>query len=153
MVFVILTGYLYGPVDGAVIGLCMGFLRDMLASTTLGIGMLILLYVGIFSSLIFSVRFHRRAALGFVQVILVTLIYKAVGHVFYYVVPLLMSHDYTYISLQSVIFDSVLPQIAVNLAISIPMILLLNFLGPYRKGLVRASDENRMSSEDVWQIK
>ena len=153
LVFVILTGYMYGTIDGAVIGFCMGFLRDMLSSTTLGIGMLLLLYVGIFSSILFSGRFHRRAALGFVQVALITLIYKAFGHLLRYVIPLLTSHDGNYLSFGSIVIDSILPQIAINLVVSIPIILLLRYLGPYRKGLVRKMDESGLSSEEVWRIR
>lgn len=153
MVFVILTGYLFGTVDGAVVGLSMGFLRDMLASTTLGIGMLILMYVGIFSSLLFLRKFHSRATLGFLQVILITFIYKAAGHFLYYFIPLLINGDHVYLSLNSILYDSILPQIAINLVISFPIILLLSYLGPYRKGEKRMAVEDKMASEEVWQIK
>lgn len=153
MVFVILTGYLFGTIDGAVIGFSMGFLRDMLSSTTLGIGMLILLYVGIFSSLLFSRKFHSRATLGFVQVILITLVYKVMGHVLYYFVPLLTGGDHMYLSTSTIIFNSILPQIAINLAVSLPMILLLTYLGPYRRGEKRIADGDRAASEEVWRIR
>jgi len=153
MVFVILTGYLFGTVDGAVIGFAMGFLRDMLASTTLGIGMLILLYVGIFSSLLFSKKYHSRATLGFVQVILITVVYKAMGHLLYYIVPYLTRGDHMYLSVNTIILNSILPQTAINLAISFPMILLLTYLGPYRRGEKRIANEDRIASEEVWQIR
>lgn len=153
MVFVILTGYLFGTMDGAVIGFAMGFLRDMLASTTLGIGMLILLYIGIISSLLFSKKFHSRAALGFVQVILITFVYKTLGHLLYYFVPLLTVGDHMYLSVSTIMIDSILPQTAINLAISFPMILLLSYLGPYRRGEKRIADEDRLASEEVWQIR
>ena len=153
MVFVILTGYLYGSVDGAVIGFAMGFLRDMLASTTLGIGMLLLLYVGIFSSLIFSKKFHSRATLGFIQVILITFIYKVLGHLLYYLIPRLTSGDRMYLPLSTIMLDSILPQIAINLAVSFPMILLLYYLGPYRRDEKRKADEDKMASEEVWRIR
>ena len=153
MVFVILTGYLFGTIDGAVIGFAMGFLRDMLASTTLGIGMLILLYIGIISSLLFSKKFHSRATLGFVQVILITFVYKSLGHLLYYFVPLLTAGDHMYLSVSTIMIDSILPQIAINLAISFPLILLLSYLGPYRRGEKRIADEDRLASEEVWQIK
>ena len=153
MVFVILTGYLFGTMDGAVIGLIMGFFRDMLASPTLGIGMLLLLYIGILSSVLFKKRFHSRISLGFVQVIIITLAYKMIGHSLYYFIPLIMEHDNTYLSFSSIVFDSVLPQIAINLIISIPMVLLMQYLGPYRKGVTRSLDGNRTSSEELWQIR
>jgi len=153
MVFVILTGYLYGTTDGAVVGLIMGFLRDMLASPTLGTGMLILLYAGIISSLLFSKRFHSRIALGFVQVFILTLAYKVIGHLLYYLVPLIMNHDNNYLPLSAIVLNSILPQILINLVISVPMILLLTYAGPYRKGVRRSLDDNRFSSEEVWQIR
>ena len=153
MVFVILTGYLFGTEDGAVIGFAMGFLRDMLASPTLGVGMLILLYVGIFSSLLFSRKFHSRATLGFIQVIFITIVYKAIGHMLYYFVPYLTGGDHMYLSVSTIILNSILPQTAINLAISFPMILLLSYLGPYRRGEKRIADEDRIASEEVWQIR
>lgn len=153
MVFVILTGYLFGTMDGAVVGFAMGFLRDMLASRTLGVGMLLLLYVGIFSSLLFSGKYHSRATLGFVQVVLITFIYKIAGHLLYYFVPLLTAGDHEYLSIGTILTDSILPQVAINLAISFPMILLLLYIGPYRRGEKRIADEDRMASEEVWQIR
>lgn len=153
MVFVILTGYLYGTVDGAIVGFCVGFLRDMLSSTTLGVGMLILMYIGIFSSLLFLRKFHSRVTLGFLQVILFTFIYKIAGHLLYYFVPLLTSGDHLYLSLNAIMNDSILPQIAINLVISFPIILLLSYLGPYRRGEKRMAVEDKMASEEVWQIK
>ena len=153
MVFVILTGYLFGPIDGAVIGLIVGFLRDMLASTTLGIGMMLLLYIGILSSILFSKQYHNRAALGFIQVILITLAYKVIGHFLFFSIPLLLEHDRSYLSVGKIVFDSILPQIAVNLLAAVPIILLLRFAGPYRKGYVRASEDRLSPREDAWQIR
>jgi len=153
MVFVILTGYLFGTLDGAVIGFSIGFLRDMLASRTLGIGMLIFLYIGIFSSLLFSKKFHSRATLGFVQVILITFIYKIAGHLLFYFVPLLTAGDHAYLPVNIVIFDSILPQVVINLAVSLPLILLLTYIGPYRRGEKRIADEDKMASEEVWRIR
>lgn len=153
MVFVILTGYLFGTMDGAVIGFSMGFLRDMLASTTLGIGMLIFLYIGIFSSLLFSKKFHSRATLGFVQVILITFVYKTAGHLLFYFIPLLTAGDHVYLPVSAVIFNSILPQMIINLAVSLPLILLLSYLGPYRRGEKRIADEDKMASEEVWRIR
>lgn len=153
MVFVILTGYLFGTLDGAIIGFCMGFLRDMLASTTLGVGMLILLYVGIFSSLLFSRQFHSRTTLGFIQVILITVIYKVIGHGINYFIPLLTANDRDYFSFGEIMLNSILPQIAINLAVSFPMILLLRYIGPYRVGAKRSSGEDRVNSEEVWRIR
>lgn len=153
MVFVIITGYLFGSTDGAVIGLIVGFLRDMLASSTLGIGMMLLLYVGILSSILFSKQYHSRVALGFIQVLLITLAYKIIGHFLFFVVPLILEHDRSYLSLGTIVFDSILPQAAVNLLAAVPVILLLRFAGPYRKGYVRTSEDRRNTREDAWQIR
>jgi len=153
MVFVILTGYLFGSTDGAVIGLIVGFLRDMLASSTLGVGMMLLLYIGILSSILFSRKYHSRVALGFLQVLLITLAYKIIGHVMFFAIPLVLEHDRSYLSLGTIVFDSILPQIAVNLLAAVPVILLLRFAGPYRKGYVRASEDRRSPKEETWQIR
>ena len=170
MVFVILTGYLFGTLDGAVIGLIMGVMRDVLASgpviflvsgengdmlstPALGVGMLLLLYIGIFSSVFFTKMFHRRLTLGFVQVLLITLIYKIVGHSIYYFIPLITNNDSDYLSFLSIMLDSILPQMAINLIISVPMIILLKFAGPYRKEYVRSSDFADKAAEELWQIR
>lgn len=153
MVCVILTGYLFGPTDGAVIGLIMGVLRDVLASPTLGIGMLLLMYVGLISSLLFTRIFHRKLTLGFVQVLIITLAYKIIGHTLYFLIPLIAKNDSEYLSLSSIVFDSILPQLAINLVISIPIILLLQYVGPYRKGFVRFSNDGGDSVEGIWQIR
>ena len=153
MVFVIITGYLFGSTDGAVIGLIVGFLRDMLASSTLGTGMMLLLYVGILSSILFSRQYHSRVALGFIQVLLITLAYKIIGHILFFAVPLVLEHDRSYLSLGTIVLDSILPQALVNLLAAVPIILLLRFAGPYRKGYVRASEDRRNPREDAWQIR
>jgi hypothetical protein len=170
MVFVILTGYLFGTLDGAVVGLITGVLRDVLASgpviflvsgkdgdmlstPAIGVGMLLLLYIGIISSILFTKMFHRRLTLGFVQVLLITLAYKIAGHSMYFFIPLITNNDSQYLSFQSIMLDSVLPQLAINLIVSVPMIILLKIAGPYRKGFVRPTDFMNRTAEELWQIR
>ncbi len=153
LVFVILVGYFFGPLDGAVVGLITGFLRDVLSGTTLGIGALLLMYAGLFGSLILSGKFHRRAVLGALQVFLITLGYKVIGHMIRFFFPLIMEHDSVYLSFRQVILDSILPQLAVNLVASVPLILLLTYVGPYRRGYIRQDEEQRSGMEELWRTK
>ncbi len=150
LVFVILSGYFFGKTDGAVVGLIMGVFRDILAGEHLGLGMMFLLYAGLMSAILFSKRFHRKLILAFLQVFIITLCYKVVGHLIYYVVPLMLEHDTVYFTFRHIVFDSVAPQLLLNLLVSIPLALLLKYLGPYNHGIKQEEDEQNPEKEGLW---
>lgn len=151
IVLVILTGYFFGALDGAIIGFFIGLLRDIMSGTVIGVGALAFLYVGVLSAVIFSKRFHSRISLAFVQVIIMTIIYKLIGHGFFWVKQILSNNPTRYLSVTTIVFDSILPQIGVNLLITFPLIILLKYFGPYRRDYIEK--KKQLEHEDrLWQI-
>lgn len=151
LVIVVLSGYFFKTFDGAVVGLTVGMIRDVLSGVTLGVGALVFFFIGIFSSLLFSRAFHSRAMLAILQVGIITLAYKSIGHLYAFFMPYLLRHDSMYLSFDKVVFDSILPQIAINLLISIPFIFLMKYLGPYRIGYKKAEKGDSVSTEELWR--
>lgn len=151
LVLVVLSGYFFKTIDGAVVGLTVGLIRDVLAGMTLGIGALLFFFIGILSSVFFSKAFHSRASLAILQIAIMTLGYKIIGHLWFYFMPILERHDTTYLSFQTVVFDSILPQLGVNLLIAIPMIFLIKYVGPYRVGYVKPEESARVTTEGLWR--
>lgn len=154
-VFVVLTGYFYGFVDGAVVGIIMGLVRDCLAPiavvgidgtvhVTAGIGMLVMFLAGCVSSSFFTRRMHRNIPFAFVSIAFCTLLYKISGHFLAYswtfLAPAAGSYD---LGMYEIIVRSCLLQTLLNLIAGIPLLLLMRFAGPV--GL----SEQRNTSDDV----
>ncbi len=162
LVFVVLSGYLFGTLDGVVVGLLIGMLRDYFSGpvttslsnepvAVLGIGMLAFMYVGLLSSLIFRRRFRRKYFLGVLQVVLLSLIYYPMGHFFSWLSLTVSGNLTTYHSFRYIMLSSLLPQILVNVIAAVPILLLLRFAGPYPKG-IRSGLVDGYSVEDRrWQ--
>ncbi len=151
LVIVILSGYFFKTFDGAVVGLTVGLIRDVMSGMTLGVGALVFMFIGIVSSFFFSKAFHSRVTLAFLQVALITLSYKIIGHLIFYFVPLFLRHDTSYLPIQTIVFDSILPQLLINLLIAVPLILLLKYLGPYRIGYSIPVKGEDVSTEELWR--
>lgn len=64
------SGYCYGSIPGLVVGLCCGFMRDYMYGHLLGVGIILFVFYGVFSSLIFPKRFPFNRILPFVQFLL-----------------------------------------------------------------------------------
>jgi len=163
LVFVIISGYLFGARDALVVGLATGFIRDYFSgpaynggsegpSALLGVGMLLMLYAGILSAVLFSKTFHRRLPIGFVQVIIITVTYKLIGHFFTLMVQIITGRGSEYLSFAEIMAGSVLPQVIVNLLAAVPVILLLRYWGPYVKGINPNLAAETGSTEAIWQI-
>ncbi|MBR3032821.1 MAG: hypothetical protein IKH92_07365 [Clostridiales bacterium] len=162
LVFVVLAGYLFGTKDGIVVGLFVGMFRDYFSGpvisgkngspvAVLGIGLLAFFYIGLLSSILFRKRFRRKYTQAVLQVIFISAIYYSLGHIVSWVYLTLSHNIETYHSLKYILFSSILPQILVNVIASVPMLLLLRFAGPYKKG-VRAGLVDGYSMEDrAWQ--
>ncbi len=162
LVFVALVGYLFGTLDGVVVGAIVGVFRDYFSGTVvtgvsresislLGVGMLAFFYIGLIASLLFRKRFHRKHSLGIIQVALVSVFYYTICHIVAFVCLSVSGNLVEYHSLRYIAFSSICPQTLINVVGSIPMLLLLRFAGPYRKG-VRSSLVDGYSVEDrKWQ--
>ena len=162
LVFVVLAGYLFGTVDGMVVGAIVGVFRDYFSGPVITgmnrqpialmwVGVLSFFYIGLVSSLLFRKRFRRKYNLSFLQVAILSLIYYSLGHIISYVYLTVSGSLVQYHSLKYIVFSSILPQTFVNLLAAVPMLFLLRFAGPYKKG-VRSSLVDGYSVEDrKWQ--
>ena len=142
-VFVVLTGYFFGFIDGAIVGLITGVVRDTLAAPTVisldgtvqvsfGIGVLVLFLAGVAGSAFFTKRMHRNIPFAFLAVAAITLCYKVIGHLLnFFWIKMLVGEVYNLTASQALV-DSIIPQIMLNCLVSVPIILLLRFLGPGR---------------------
>ncbi|MBO4928665.1 MAG: hypothetical protein J5379_10525 [Clostridiales bacterium] len=162
LVFVVLAGYLFGTKDGVVVGGIVGMFRDYFSGpvitgldqkpvAVLGIGLLVFIYVGLLSSVLFRKRFRRKLSLGLLQVAIVTLFYCVLGHIVSWLYLSMSGNSVSYHSLNYIAFRSVLPQILVNLLAAVPILFLLRFLGPYKKGTRSGSSETYVMEEQSWQ--
>jgi len=162
LVFVALSGYLFGPVDGIVVGLAVGMFRDYFSGPVvkgmngepialLGVGMLAFMYIGLLSAHLFRRRFQRKLFLGILQVELMTLIYFVTGHLFAYISLSISGNLTSYYTIRYLVLSGLLPQLLINAIASLPILLLLRFAGPYSKG-VRSRLVDGYSMEDKqWQ--
>lgn len=162
LVFVIVCGYLFGTKDAIFVGLITGFFRDYYSGPALGgspdqpsaifgIGMLLLLYAGVLSSVLFKRAFHRKLPLAFVQVMIVTVAYKAIGHAIVLGVQILSGNGSEYLSLISILIKSILPQLLINLIAVVPIIFMMKYFGPYKKGINPDLSDEKSDSEAIWQ--
>ncbi len=164
LVFVVITGYLFGAKDVVVVGLATGFLRDYFSGPAyegaadrpralLGVGMLLLLYAGVLSAVLFSKAFHRRLPLGFVQIIIITMIYKIFGHFTALMLQIISGKGSDYLSFTEIMTGSIFPQLVVNLLAAIPIILLLRYWGPYNRGVNPQLIDESSTVEGIWQTR
>lgn len=145
-VFVVMTGYFFGFADGAVVGLITGLFRDYFAgpafigldgktTRTVGIGMLVLFLAAAISSSFFTRRMHRNIPFAFLATAACTLAYKIGGHIFAAMWTGATGKTGYSMTVGAIITDSILPQLFLNLLLTIPMIFILRFAGPYHKGI------------------
>ncbi|MBN1891523.1 MAG: hypothetical protein JW780_01985 [Clostridiales bacterium] len=163
LVFVVVTGYLFGVKDAIVVGLITGLMRDYFSgpaienagsspSALFGLGMLMLLYAGILSAVLFSKAFHRKLPLAFVQVMIITLVYKIIGHIIGFGAQRISGTSSEYLSLYEIFVNSILTQMFLNLLAAVPIIVMIRYLGPYKNGVNLALIEEMDAREGSWQI-
>ena len=160
-VFVVLTGYYYGFLDGAVVGLITGMIRDCFASPIVmgidgrvqlatGIGMLVLFLAGSYGSSFFKHRLHRNFSFALLAVLSATVIYKVVGHLIVFLWIKLQDGAVYTLTLGRILTDSLLPQLLLNVIAALPVILLLRFLGPTGRHKDDSDDVIKAYGEDSW---
>ena len=153
LVFAVLTGFLYGFTDGVVVGLLMGFVRDLLSGTVIlgaggqvsisfGIGMLVLFLGGVFGALFFEGRTNRNFLLGFMAVVSYTLIYKLFGIGIISLWEGLMTDVSQSMNIKNVIFDSIFTTLLINAVCAIPVFFLLRYVGPVKYTNRNERDKN-----------
>ena len=162
-VFVVLTGYFFGFADGTIIGLLTGIVRDCFSSpavigldgkvqVTVGIGALVLFLAGAYGSSFFTKKLHRSIPFAFLSVASATLIYKVIGHIVAFVWIKVLGNGMYSIGIKEVLIDSILPQMLLNAVATLPLLLLLRFLGPYKLGSVTDKKDDVIESygENSW---
>jgi rod shape-determining protein MreD len=152
LVFSILAGYMFGLRDGIIVGLAAGFMRDMLAGRAIGLGMLLLMYAAILAAVLFRHWFRRNILLGLIQVILLTILYEASITCLSFILPMLPDVSF---SLRALFLQraAALPgHVLANVTCGAPLIFLLYFLGPYRRGTPKDDTEEAIVGDGVWRV-
>jgi rod shape-determining protein MreD len=149
LVLVVLSGFFYGPFEGALVGIGSGFLRDSFAGSTIGAGMLLFMYIGIFSGLLFRKQFRKGWLAGLLQVIL----FSTFTYVLVDGIEILLQTQvgsFTFVDWTQEFFMTKLPiLLAFNVAASFPLLLLLRFAGPRRHGVPQLGADD--VAKDLWQ--
>lgn len=164
LVFTVLSAYYYGFLDGIVVGLCIGAVRDCFSAPsftgtdgvpvgTVGIGMLMMFVMAAIAATLFTGKIHRRHIFAFITVLVCTVFYKLMGHILIFCVSSFFSSQKYNLSLADILFNSLLPQLALNALAFMPLAPLLRFLGPYSGGVNPKLIGDDMSKGDgKWQI-
>jgi rod shape-determining protein MreD len=152
LVLAILAGYLFGMEDGAIIGLAAGFMRDMLAGRAIGLGMLLLMYSAILASIIFKQLFRRNVILGLAQIVIITIFYETVVMILTFIVPMLPDVSLKFSSLVLRTLYNLPGHLLGNLAAAIPLIFLLYFAGPYRRGSRKDEPVESIVRDSAWRV-
>ncbi len=161
-VFVVLSGYFNGFWDGAIVGIVCGMIRDVFSPpavvgldgevrVTAFIGVFTLFAVGIIGSAFFTRRMRRNIPFSIVAVIFTTFCYKVAGYILIYGWSSLAGAESSRYSLTTALIYSLLPQLLLNVIASIPLILLIRFLGPVSfKGNGKKDEIIKEKGEGTW---
>jgi len=84
------------------------------------------------------------------SVVVATLLYKCLGHLIIFIWSNIVSGLSYNMEFSQIVFRSVLPQVLLNLIASVPVYLLLRFLGPYDKGVNPVLIDEKRKGEDLW---
>ena len=161
-VFVVLSGYFNGFWDGAVVGFISGMIRDVFSPpavigpdgevrVTAFIGVFTLFAAGVIGSSFFTRRMHRNIPFSIVAVIFTTFCYKVAGFILIYIWSSLAGAETSLYAPMTAIIYSLLPQLLLNVIASIPLILLIRFLGPVSfKGSGKKDEIIKDKGEGTW---
>ena len=162
-VMVVLCAYMFGFYDGIVVGALVGLIRDYFSApsirsldgsviSSVGIGLFVMIAVAALGSSFFTKRIERNFLLAFVSVVVITLLYKFVGHFVIYIRTSVLS-DVTYnMDMSQALIRSILPQTALNLFASVPLYLMLKFMGPYKGGVNPVLIDEKGKGDNSWLI-
>lgn len=155
LVLVIACGYLFGRQDGVLAGLAAGFMRDLFAGRTLGLGMLIFMYIGLLAGTALRSRFRLNIFIGLLQVVWLTAVYELTVTVIVYLAPMLPDVVHDARTLFGLAAAALPTQLLANLAAALPLLLLLWLAGPYRRSgqLETDEDSEKNQGDALWPIK
>ncbi|MBR2549485.1 MAG: hypothetical protein IKE92_05605 [Clostridiales bacterium] len=161
-VFVVLSGYFNGFWDGAVVGFICGIVRDVFSPpivvgldgdvrVTAFIGAFTLFAAGITGASFFTRRMHRNIPFSIVAVIFATACYKIAGYLLIYGWSTLAGTGSGIYDPYTAFVYSFLPQLLLNTIASIPLIVLLRFLGPVSfRGNVNRDEVIEREGDGTW---
>ncbi|MBR1797219.1 MAG: hypothetical protein IJ757_04305 [Clostridiales bacterium] len=160
-VIVVLCSYMFGFYDGIVFGALAGIIRDYLSAPSLtgidgtvtpaiGIGLFLMVAVAAIGSSFLTIRVKRNFLLAFLAVIVTTLLYKSIGHLVIFLWSNLVSGLSYNMSIEQMLQRSILPQTVLNLMASIPLYLLLRFMGPYKGGVNPSLIDEKRKEDRLW---
>lgn len=160
-VLVVLCSYMFGYYDGIVLGALTGIIRDYFSAPSVtgldgtvtnavGIGLFVMVAAAAFGSAFFTVRIERNFIMAVLSVVVATLLYKCLGHLIIFIWSNIVSGLSYNMEFSQIVFRSVLPQVLLNLIASVPVYLLLRFLGPYDKGVNPVLIDEKRKGEDLW---
>lgn len=152
LILAVLAGYMFGTADGFLIGLAAGLLRDLLAGRSLGLGMLLLMYAALLASVLFCQFFRRNILLGLVQITILSILYESAVLIITFLVPTLPDVTHDLADLVRSLMNRLPWQLLANLLAGLPMIFLLAFLGPYRRGSRRDDPDETIMGDSVWRV-
>ena len=133
LVFTALAGYFYGFYDGIVVGVAVGVLRDYFAGPSIN-------------------GLRRNVPFAFASVAFCTLVYKATGHILIRLWTVLIFKQPYNLTILDVLLDSILPQILLNVVAAVPIIILLRFAGPYKKGINPTLAAKGDTEDGLWLV-
>jgi len=152
LILAVLSGYLFGSADGFAIGLSAGLMRDLLAGRVLGLGMLILMYLGLIASFLLQRFFRRSLFFSMLQVAFFTAVYQFLIALITVLVPFTADAPPR---LSDLLYHLLWPlpgQVLVNLIAGILMAFLLIWLGPYKRGGQDSEGKEIITRDSIWRI-
>lgn len=133
LILTVAAGFLYGEEEGAIIGLCCGFLLDAQSGRLLGLGMLLLMLNGMLPSMLMR-AFPRRPLLVAPAVVAVgTIGFHTTVYVLSWLFPVLSDLVRNPYNLSHIVIRNLVPLVALNGALALPAAALLRYVGPYRR--------------------
>lgn len=160
-VFTVLVAYMFGFYDGMVVAFFVGIIRDYFAgpsvtgldgkaSPALGIGLLVMVLAAAVGSSFFTRRMHRNTAFAFLAIMATTAIYKVVGYIVIKTWALFVPSATYSVTVGRMIVRSLAPQLLLNLIVTVPIYLLLRFVGPYKKGINPKLIDEHSEGGNTW---
>ena len=160
-VMVVLCAYMFGFYDGIIVGVLVGFIRDYFSApsissldgtvvSSVGIGLFVMIAVAALGSSFFTRRIERNFLLAFLSVVFITLLYKLAGHFVIYIWTSVLSDVSYNMDLKQALLKSILPQTALNLFASVPLYLMLKFMGPYKGGVNPVLIDEKGKVDNSW---
>ena len=107
---------------------------------------------GALAASFFTERMRRNVPFAFASVAFCTLVYKSAGHILIRLWTILIFKQPYNLTILDVLLDSILPQILLNVIAALPIIILLRFAGPYRKGINPTLAAKGDTEDGLWLV-